>query len=95
MSEAMMPCTSGRLKERIWAYDFAKIEINLYLDTHPEDHEAQKLFCAYGRKRDELVALYEERFGPYIVTADDACGEDHWAWNKDPWPWEFVCAGKE
>lgn len=84
--------TAARLRERIAAYDFAMHEMNLYLDVNPEDTAAMELLCAYRRKREELIGVYESRFGPYVVTAADVQG-DRWSWVDDPWPWE--CTGKE
>ncbi len=81
-----------QMRERIKAYDFAKVEMKLYLDTHPDEQGALELFKLYGKKREELVETYERYFGPYICTADDVCG-DRWTWTDDPWPWEF--SGKE
>ena len=84
--------SSWRMRERIAAYDFALIEMNLYLDTHPDDREAMELMNAYRQKREELIGAYESRFGPYVVTAADVEGP-RWSWVDDPWPWDF--AGKE
>lgn len=80
------------LKKSIAAYDFALIEMNLYLDTHPDDGGAMELLNAYRRKREELVDAYESRYGTYVVTPSDVQGE-RWSWVDDPWPWDFV--GKE
>lgn len=84
--------TKARLRERIAAYDFALLEMNLFLDTHPDDDNALQMMDAYRQKRMELIGAYECRFGPYVVTAADVSG-DRWSWVDDPWPWE--CTGKE
>ncbi len=74
--------------QRIKAYDFAMLEMNLYLDTHPEDCQALALFKMYREKRMQLIAEYEALFGPYINTVDDVQG-DSFAWICDPWPWDY------
>lgn len=73
---------------RIRAYDFAIVEMNLFLDTHPTDEQAISLFHMYQEKRKELISAYEAQFGPYINTVDDVKG-DAFTWICDPWPWEF------
>ncbi len=78
-------------KRRISAYDFAILEVELYLDTHPRDERALQLREVYRDKRRELVEQYEKQFGRYIVTCDDVCDEaSSWVWVHDPWPWEFT-----
>ena len=84
--------TSCGLRDRIKAYDFAMHEMHLYLDVNPKDTGAMELLCAYRRKRQELVDVYESRFGPYVVKVHDVEG-DRWCWVDDPWPWEYT--GKE
>lgn len=76
------------LKDRIHAYDFAIIEMNLYLDTHPSDEEALCLFHMYQEKREQLVCAYESQFGPYISNVNDVQG-DQFTWIRDPWPWDY------
>lgn len=82
--------TSCGLRRRIAAYDFALVEMNLYLDTHPDDKEALALMYAYRRKRAELVETYEAQFGPYENTAQSVNNPDRWSWVDSPWPWETV-----
>ena len=76
------------LKQRIHALDFALLELNLFLDTHPCDEQAQQKQQEYMQQRAALVAAYEERYGRYVVTAKDAAGE-HRLWVMGPWPWEY------
>lgn len=90
MSERGCRMPSRRcLRERIAAYDFALIEMNLYLDTHPDDCEGMRMVSSYRDKREELIRVYETRFGPYVVTPAAVEGE-RWSWVDDPWPWDFV-----
>ena len=80
--------TKAELKKRIYEMDFAIYELSLYLDTHPTCKKAMELLCEYRKKRKELIAFYEERFGPYIVTTDDVPASGCWGWLNSPWPWE-------
>lgn len=65
---------------------FAVVEFNLYLDTHPEDEEAIKLFNQYMELRRSAMCAYAEQYGP--LTIDTANPEHYWAWASQPWPWE-------
>lgn len=76
------------LRRKIWELDFALHELVLFLDTHPTNAKAISLMREYRKLRNETVALYESKFGEYIVTPADAPLEDDWKWIKGPWPWE-------
>lgn len=77
-----------KLARRIHAYDFAILEMGLYLDTHPCDSAALHKRHELQAMRDALVAEYETNYGPYIVTDRDVRG-DEWTWVNGPWPWEL------
>lgn len=79
------------LVRRIHALDFALVELNLFLDTHPCNTEALHRFHALQAERTALVETYEAQFGPYDVTVDRVKG-DRFTWVMGPWPWEY---GKE
>ena len=86
---AANPCPSGcaNVTSR-QALAFAAWELRLYLDTHPCDKAALRLFEEYERRLN---------CQNYATTFVPGCkGRNRWTWNTDPWPWE-VCAnsGKE
>lgn len=77
------------LMKKIHALDFAIHELVLFLDTHPVSKKAMELLKDYRKKRKECIALYEEKYGPYIVTpADVPADSGCWKWLESPWPWE-------
>lgn len=76
------------MRKKIHAYDFAILEFELYLDTHPWDSRALNKRHELIRERRELVEQYERRFGPYIVKSTQVKG-DRWSWVDNPWPWEY------
>ncbi len=78
-----------KCKWRIDAYDFAILDLETYLDTHPNDSRAIQLRELYRAKREELVHEYEMRFGPYVVTRRDIHDPTCWTWVNDPWPWDL------
>ena len=66
---------------------FAIIDLNLYLDNHPDDKNLITLYNEYRRRNNEIKAQYERKFGP-LVTSSEALNTYPWAWNNKPWPWE-------
>lgn len=76
------------LIKKIHALDFAIHELVLYLDTHPISEKAMKLLKEYREKRKECITIYEEKYGPYIVTPADVPISSCWQWLESPWPWE-------
>ena len=52
----------------LMALGFAVQELGLYLDTHRDDQEAEKLFQKYNKLYSEGVAEYERRYGPLQMT---------------------------
>ncbi len=77
-----------KLREAIHQHDFALIEADLFLDTHPDNRKALAVRRELMEKRRALIEEYTRRFGPYIVTAADVTDTEHWAWIDGPWPWE-------
>lgn len=78
------PCAGTPLGE-LMALDFVMRELNLYLDTHPDDREA----FAFLR---EVIGLseagrreYARRYGPLVLQ--DLEDADAYTWTSAPWPW--------
>ena len=69
----------------IQAISFAAHDLNLYLDTHPEDQTMSTLLNDYLRKKRELTKSYEEEYGP--LTIDSESMDSAYNWIKK-WPWE-------
>ena len=65
---------------------FAAWDLRLYLDTHPDDQQAQALFSRLCREVED----------PSYATAfldGSSCGTQ-WDWTDDPWPWECQPCGQ-
>ena len=69
---------------KIKEYNFAVIELALYLDTHPEDEKALCLHREYTKKLKDLKDKYQKVYGP--LTIYFPCNK--WRWLEEPWPWE-------
>lgn len=76
--------TPTPMKE-LMALGFAVYELGMYLDTHPDDSEAELMFQKYNKLYSEGVAEYERRYGPLQITSSCSDGFD---WVNDPWPWD-------
>ncbi|HSL86426.1 MAG TPA: spore coat protein CotJB [Bacteroidales bacterium] len=78
--------TSAKLRV-LQEMEFALIDLNLYLDTHPDDKDALEKLAEYSEKVKELRNDYEENetllFAHHIKNEKDL---DKWI--NDPWPWE-------
>lgn len=73
--------------KKIQAADFALVDINLFLDTHPNDKSALDCFCKYQKVYDSLVREYEEKYGALMAKRADT--NKGWTWIDNPWPWEM------
>lgn len=73
------------LLTKVDAYCFAAHDLNLYLDTHPNDKDMIRLFKELSDDFDKSVLEYESKYGPLFVSSSDGMS---WSWNESPWPWE-------
>ena len=64
---------------------FAVTDLNLYLDTHPDDAQALQAYARAQNAYRAAAAEYQALYGP--LTAADA-GADIWLWGAKPWPWQ-------
>lgn len=75
----------AELLTKVDAYCFAAHELNLYLDTHPNDRDMINLFRELTEDSKQAIDEYEKKYGPLFV---DASISYPWQWNCSPWPWE-------
>lgn len=61
--------------------NFSIIDIELYLDTHPEDQKALCLHKGYCRKLKDLKDKYEKVYGSLSIY----CPCNKWRWIEEPW----------
>ena len=76
----------------LMAIDFAIKELNLYLDTHPDDTDAfdmLKSLIALSREGEER---YAKRYGPLNLRSLEYA--DAYNWLQSPWPWEYSRRGQ-
>ena len=73
------------LTKKLSSYHFMVDDLQLYLDTHPNDSETIRKMNEYQEKMNSLRETYEAKYGP--LTTDDSM-KNKWKWIKAPWPWE-------
>lgn len=67
---------------------FAVNDMNLYLDTHPEDQKALAFMEEHIKLRKRALKEYAMKYTPLTIdTADDRQSRS-WDWVMQPWPWE-------
>lgn len=77
---------SGSLAEQIRALCFVKVELELYLDTHPRCRTALDYYYQTVEELKRLTEEYENTVGP--LTAMGNVSTDQWHWVDGPWPWQ-------
>lgn len=66
--------------------DFFALDLQLYLNTHPNCSKALALYTDAARKAELLRREYEKNFGP--LTAMQTPNKLPWQWAKNPWTWD-------
>ena len=77
---------AGELLKKISELSFVRVELELYLDTHPDCKMALDM---YYKTLDELKMLtetYKNTVGPLIAA--DTVDTETWSWVNMPWPWQ-------
>ena len=77
---------AAELLEKIRALDFVKVELELFLDTHPSSKVALEYYRETVDALEELVEEYHASYGPLVAAG--SMSPDHWSWIDTPWPWQ-------
>ena len=70
---------------KLFETNFAIIDLNLYLDLHPNNNEMYELYRNYVKKYEEYKNIYEQKYGPLDFTD---IKNNNYEWIKNPWPWD-------
>ena len=81
-----MEATQKALLDKIREGRFACIDLNIYLDTHPDDEAAQTDYRCYDEKLAMLVERYEMQYGPLFNFGASLTAGSSWVFEK--WPWD-------
>lgn len=71
----------------LMALQFVIKELQLYLDTHPDDREAFKAMQETIRLEKDGRSRYIKKYGP--LTVGDLEYSSSYDWTESPWPWEY------
>ncbi|MCH5185808.1 MAG: spore coat protein CotJB [Oscillospiraceae bacterium] len=74
------------LMRKIQSNYFSAYDLQLYLDTHPKDQKAFKMFRELVTKTKQLIEEYEKNYGP--LTAWSSIKSQTYNWLEEPWNWE-------
>ena len=78
--------TQNDLMKKIQELDFAKVECELYLDTHPNDAVALSYYNALLPELDALMIEYQDTYGPIVPSKSNKAS---WDWVMGMWPWQM------
>ena len=73
------------LLKKISTYQFAVFDLQLFLDTHPNDKKTLEKMYEYKNAVKPLIKEYEEKYGPLTKSMTSS---NNWSWIMGPWPWE-------
>ncbi|MGO0058819.1 spore coat protein CotJB [Brevibacillus fluminis] len=76
-----------RMLEQLQAVDFVLCELNLYLDTHPDDAGAVQQYNQNVQERWRLAHEFECQYGP-LMNLGHSYSACPWQWVDLPWPWQ-------
>ncbi|HBY20846.1 MAG: spore coat protein CotJB [Clostridiales bacterium GWE2_32_10] len=75
------------LKLQIQELEFAVIELNLFLDTHPTNQKALMDYNMFSIELNKTKNVYQKKYGP-LTNFGYALSSYPWKWVESPWPWE-------
>ena len=80
--------SQSELIEIINELEFAITDLNLFLDTHPNEEEALKTFTTLAAALKSYKHDYVQKYGPISVTDSSDEAPFEWVSEKHKWPWE-------
>lgn len=83
-----MICDQEQLFLQIQQLSFICTDLNLFLDTHPDNERAALDYSCYSQQLNSAVREYEEKFGPLNNFGMGYHGPE-FKWCMSPWPWEY------
>lgn len=84
----MQEMTAKDLITRIQELEFTAIDLNLFLDTHPECMEALMEYNRCASQLEQLKKIYEMKYGP-LLNFGFSPSQYPWKWVNEPWPWDL------
>lgn len=75
------------LMNKIKELDFAVVDLNLFLDTHPYDEDALKMLTMLSSALKSYKHDYAKKYGPLLVTDTTNNTPFDWVAPENKWPW--------
>ena len=78
------------LIRKIQELSFCAVDLNLFLDTHPNNAQALKDYSYVLNSLRQLRELYNQKFGPLLNFGKSYVSGNYWNWvaEDEKWPWE-------
>lgn len=77
----------NNLLKNLTILDFVAVDLQLYLDTHPNDKETIEKYNSIIEAADSIRAILEEKRKP-IFSFRSLSADESFNWIDNPWPWE-------
>ena len=74
------------LMQQIAECEFILIDINLFLNTHPEDSRALDDYNCYAEQLAVLKDMYVKQYGP-LENFGNSVSKGSWKWVRSDFPW--------
>jgi len=75
------------IEKRLYALDFAALDLHLYLNTHPYDTDALLEYNQVIKQAKEAREEYEKHIGP-LFSFRCPSNDHKWSWLSEYSPWE-------
>ena len=76
------------MMQKIQKIDFAIIDLNLFLDTHPNCKEAIELFTKLAATSRSLKSDFQRQYGPLYAANSQNSTPFAWVHDDYKWPWQ-------
>jgi len=81
------------LYDQLCSACFLCVDLNIYLDTHPDDEQALSKFNAAAQNFMTLLEQFEKESGA-TLNFGHSIGQPGWDWIEAPWPWQRMGGSK-
>jgi len=75
------------IEKKLYALDFAALDLHLYLNTHPHDRDALAEYNKILEEAKAVRAEYEKHIGP-LLSFRCQTDDQTWSWLSEYSPWE-------
>ena len=88
METCPKPNAQTEMMKKIQEIGFAVVDLNLFLDTHPDCAQALELYTMLASTLKSLKTDYVSKYGPLCATDSRNSAPFEWVKDTNKWPWE-------